>query len=480
MAPHFAFGSDAVPAGSLKLHRMQGRERVSGLFEISLEVRALDDKHVVEDAMADLLSKPAHVGREGAPPSVFGVVREVELVAAAPSEAPTYRITLVPRLWVATQTSRTRIFQDLTVPDIVKAVLGSLGFLAEDYAFRVGEMYPKREFVMQYEESDFDFVCRLCEREGIFYWFEHGEGRDRVVFADANGAARDVPAHKGVGFAKGAGGHGHAVVRLGRRMRRVPERVDLLDYNWRTPSQPLASSAKVPGGTTGAWTDTDEHYRDKAAGERLARVRAEELAATRVVYDGASDIESLRAGDLLGVQGHLVAALDLEYFVLEVRYDVSQIGRRDEAAGGAYSSEFVAIDARTPYRPPRTTRLPRIDGVVYATVDGPDTGAAAPIDAQGRYKILYPFDTSLKGTGRATRWVRMAQSLSGGGFGVHFPLRVGAEVILVHVNGDPDRPIIAGAVPNGLTPSPVVQRNATQSVIQTNAGIRVELEDHAG
>jgi type VI secretion system secreted protein VgrG len=338
-----------------------------------------------------------------------------------------------------------------------------------------------RDYVVQYEESDFDFISRLCEREGIFYWFDHAAGRDRVVFADANGAARVVADHQGVGFAQGRGGHGHAVSRLGRRTRRVRQRVDLLDYNWRAPALTLASSASVAGGTTGVWTDTDDHYRDKTAGDRLARVRAEEIAARRCVYEGASDIETLRPGDLLEVSGHLVATLDRKFFVEAVVYEVSQKGTRGagEPEGEAFRNEIVAIDSLTPYRPALATRLPRIAGVVYATVDGPDMGAAAPIDAQGRYKVILPFDTSQRGTGKATRWVRMAQGLSGVGFGIHFPLRVGAEVLLVHVNGDPDRPIIAGTTPNAVTASPVTQKNATQSVMQTNAGIRVELEDHA-
>jgi type VI secretion system secreted protein VgrG len=481
MASPFVFSSEAIAADALHLRSIHGRERVSGLFEIALEVQPFDDKQLVEDAIDGLLSKRASVGRKGAPPLLYGIVRDVELLAATPADAPTYRLALVPRLWLATQTARSRIFQDLSVPEIVVAVLKSLAFLAEDYELRLEVQYPKREYVVQYEESDFAFVSRLCEREGIFYWFDHDDGRDRVVFADANRAARVVAGHASVGYARGAGGHAHAVSRLGRRVTRVPERVELLDYNWRTPAQPLATTAKVTGGTTGVWTDTDEHYRDKATGDRLARVRAEEIGARRVLYDGASDIESLRPGDVLDVQGHGVAALDRKYFVIEVAHQVDQGTARatGESKGAAFRNEITAIDVLAPYRPPRETPLPRIHGVVYGSIDGTDMGAAAPIDAQGRYKIVLPFDTSLQGTGKATRWVRMAQPLSGGGFGIHFPLRIGAEVMLAHVNGDPDRPIIAGAIPNGLTPSPVVQKNATQSVMQTNAGIRVELEDHA-
>ena len=481
MATPFVFHSDALADDSTVVRSIHGQERVSGLFEVVLEVQPIGDKQLLEDALDEVLAKPASFGRSGGATLVYGIVRDVELVSATPADAPTYRLTLVPRLWRATQTARCRIFQDLTVPEIVEAVLESLAFAPEDYALQLRETYAARDYVVQYEESDFDFISRLCEREGIFYFFDHGDGRDRVVFADANGAARSLPAHQGVGFASGRGGHAHTVSRLGRRTRRVPERVDLLDYNWRAPALALSSTASVAGGTTGAWTDTDEHYRDKATGDRLARVRAEEIAARRCVFEGASDIESLRPGDVLEVSGHLVAGLDRTLFVESITYDVNQraIRASGEPEASAFRNELVAIDATTPYRPSRTTHLPRIAGVVYATVDGPDMGAAAPIDAQGRYKLIFPFDTTQRGTGKATRWVRMAQGLSGVGFGIHFPLRVGAEVVLLHVNGDPDRPIIAGTTPNPVTASPVTQKNATQSVMQTNAGIRVELEDHA-
>jgi type VI secretion system secreted protein VgrG len=481
MSSPFVFHSDAVADEATILRSIRGHERVSGLFEIVLEVQPTGDKALIEDALDDLLAQPASFGRSGTTPLVWGLLRDVELVAATPADAPTYRFTLVPRLWRATQTARCRIFQDMTVPDIVAAVLQALELATGDFTMQLRETYAKRDYVVQYEESDFDFISRLCEREGIFYWFDHTGGSDRIVFADANGAARELPEHQGVGFAQGRGDHAHALSRLGRRTRRVQERVELLDYNWRAPSLALASTASVAGGTTGTWTDTDEHYRDKTTGDRLARVRAEEIAARRVVFEGASDIETLRPGDLLDVHGHLVATLDRKLFIEEVRYGVTQGATRagGEPESAAFHNELVAIDSLTPYRPELSTRVPRIAGFVYATVDGPDLGAAAPIDAQGRYKVIYPFDTSQRGTGKATRWVRMAQGLSGVGFGIHFPLRVGAEVVLVHVNGDPDRPIIAGTTPNAVTASPVTQKNATQSVMQTNAGIRVELEDHA-
>jgi type VI secretion system secreted protein VgrG len=482
LPPHFVFGSDAFDSSSLHLRRLTGRERISRLFEVVVEIHALADHQIIEDALTELMRKPAHVGREGEDPLLHGVVREIELVPGAPADPPLYRLTLVPRLWYATQTRRCRIFQDMTVPAIVTAVLAALGLTSEDHEWRLRATYGKRDYTVQYEETDFAFLSRLLEFEGIYYWFDHGSGKDRIIFADDNEAARKISEHEGVGYAHGTGSHGHAVTTFGRRLRHVPERVMLVDYNWRSPALSLAEAAPVAHGNSGLQVTGEEHYRDPAAGVRLARMRAEEIGAARCVFEGASNIATLRPGDVLGLEGHTIAILDQSYLVLEVGHELEQDFHGSGAGASenvAYSNRLVAIGALTPYRPERTTPRPRIDGCTYATIDGPDLGAAAPIDDQGRYKVVLPFDTSQAGTGRATRWIRMAQPLSGASYGMHFPLRVGAEVMLTYVHGDPDRPLIAGALPNALTPSPVVQKNATQSVIQTVSGIRMELEDNA-
>ena len=132
-----------------------------------------------------------------------------------------------------------------------------------------------------------------------------------------------------------------------------------------------------------------------------------------------------------------------------------------------------------PYRPPRVTALPRILGLMHARVDGEQDGTPAPIDDQGRYRVLLPFDGVGELGGRATRWIRRAQVYAGPAYGMHFPLHIGTEVLLAHLGGDPDRPVIVGAVPNPATASPVIDANATQSIVRTKGNIVEEWEDDA-
>jgi type VI secretion system secreted protein VgrG len=175
-----------------------------------------------------------------------------------------------------------------------------------------------------------------------------------------------------------------------------------------------------------------------------------------------------------------VSSLNTDYLVTEVVHTVAPA--TPEAPGAAaprtYANELGLIPYAVAYRPPRTTARPRIHGVTHATIDAPaDDGKNAPIDEHGRYKVLLPWDIGAKHGGRASRWVRMAQPASGADYGVHFPLHAGTEVLLVHVDGDPDRPVIIASVPNHQTRSPVTSENASQSEMKTRRGIRVTFDD---
>jgi type VI secretion system secreted protein VgrG len=143
-------------------------------------------------------------------------------------------------------------------------------------------------------------------------------------------------------------------------------------------------------------------------------------------------------------------------------------------------NEFVAIRNDVVYRPKRVTPRPTIAGVLYATVDGPNLGLPAPIDSLGQYKVVLPFDVAAEGGGKCSRWIRMAQPMSGPNYGVQFPLHEGAEVLLAHVEGDPDRPIIVGSPPNTLNVAPVTSANPTKSIMRTLSGITVEFQDDTG
>ena len=142
-----------------------------------------------------------------------------------------------------------------------------------------------------------------------------------------------------------------------------------------------------------------------------------------------------------------------------------------------YLSRFEAIPFEVQFRPERVTPWPRIHGILHAHIDADTSGDYAQIDELGRYRVRLPFDSSGRQGSSASRWIRLAQPYAGAGYGSHFPLHKGTEVLLAHIDGDPDRPIIVGSVPNPHTISPATSANATQSVVNTASGIRIEMED---
>jgi type VI secretion system secreted protein VgrG len=480
------FISSALGPGELLLERMRGREAISELYSFELWLAGEGEAALASDTLQDVLAGTVGIAFGlGQEYPLWGVLREIEMVARDDGRAPLYRAVMVPRLWYTTLTHRSRVYQDQAVPDIVKAVLQDSGMADEHFEMRLNGTYAKREYVVQYQETDYQFICRLLEHEGIFFFFEHTADGEKVVFADVNDNFSAPAGFEQIPYLprEGTTDPGESIWSVAYRAHMVPQQVTLREYNWRTPSVPLLAQQKVDPQGRGLQMFYGEHFRDTGEGKKLAKVRAEELAARREVYTGRSRVRALRSGQIFELTGHLLGQFDQSYLVTEVTHEVDQqrVSGESAAAQGTqgYTNSWLAIPATVPFRPERRTPKPRVMGIVNAVVDGTVNGAAAPIDELGRYKVLLPFDVSGKAGGKASRWIRMVQTASGAGYGMHFPLHVGTEVAISHVNGDPDRPIIVGSVPNPETLTPVVSDNATQSVIRTRAGIHIEFEDDA-
>jgi type VI secretion system secreted protein VgrG len=471
--------SQMVPEGVLSLRRLRGVEELSRPYEYELELEVEEDGGLSLDALEDLLRNPCMVrfGREGLT-EVHGVLRSIAMASTDAPKPIVYRAVLVPRLWMASQIRRSRIFQDLDVPGIVKAVLGELG-LEEDEHFelQLNGAYAVSEYTVQYQESDLDFVHRLLEHVGIFYFFVQEPDGERIVFADDNKAFAPLEGNETLDYVPGEAAGLSGVRELERELTPQPAMVLLRDYNWRTPSVGLQGEAAADERTGRGFVNVyGEHFKTPAEGSALAQVRAEERMAQRDVYRGRCRVAGLRPGHTFELIAHPCADLDQEYLVTRVEHVAD--GRGVEELGGlGYDKRFVAIPREVPFRPARRTPKPKIEGVMHARVDGEVPGTAAPIDELGRYKILFPFDLVGQPGGKASRWVRLAQPSSGAGFGIHFPLHIGAEVAVAHVDGDPDRPIIMNSPPNAETVTPVSRDNATQSQIVTQTGIRLTWDD---
>ncbi|MBX3273668.1 MAG: type VI secretion system tip protein VgrG, partial [Sandaracinaceae bacterium] len=412
-----------------------------------------------------------------------GVLREIEQLEMTPDATSSlYRAVLVPRFWRATLTRRSRAFNEKSIPDVFKAVLEEMGFAdGTDFAIRLDGTYTPREYVVQYEETDFAFLSRWMERLGIYYFFESIDDKDCLVISDANsshfeGNAGDLGSlsynyHDHMEHAEG--------VHRWRRVNRLrPAKVHVRDYNWRSPKKPVVGNADVdPEHGFGLHAHYGDHIKDDAEGEKYATLRAELWKAGKEIYTGRTALADLAPGTRFALTGAPVGELDIEYLVTKVVHRPAP--QSSTSTGGQYTNEIEAIPFATQYRPPRVTPWPRIDGVLPAKIDAEAISSAAPIDNEGRYRVVVPFDLYGEYGGKASRWVRKAEPYAGGTYGMHMTLHVGAEVLLAHVGGDPDRPIIVGSVPNPSMGTPLNDTNATRSALRTRSGILIDFEDDA-
>jgi len=480
------FRSPALGPADVRLRSLHGREAVSQLYEYMLEVETTTGGPLEQAQINGLLAQQAYFAfGEDEEHKFFGNIREVETMSVADVGRVVYRLRLVPKMFDLTLTFGSWVYQDLDAPGLVKDVLDNATWAEKtDYEFRLTGTYPKHEYKVQYQETDFNFISRVMEHEGLFYFFEHGAKGAKLVITDNNSAFRPRENYEQLAYEprQGISGPTEVVSSLSRVQRTVLKKVSLRDYNYRTPSVPLRVESAVDGEGTGEQVYYGEHFKDDNGGRRLARFRAQEHFVQRETYRGTSMARGLRAGDKFALEAHPLTGYDIEYVVTEVVHEVSQEGLAGDGTGTrAYRNDFVAIPHTVPFRAPQVTPRPRIVGVIHGRIDAPSDGdRATPVDEMGRYKVILPWDIAGQEGGKASRWIRMAQPASGGGYGVQFPLHMGTEVLLVHIDGDPDRPIIASSAPNPNTASPVTSANATQSMIRTRHGITVTFDDQSG
>jgi len=480
----FETASSAIDPSTVELTGLEARAELCRPYEVRIDLSVAVDSGLDQGALEDLLKAPCRVayGQEEGRVEVHGVLRRIEIPSANEASPVAYRATLVPRIWALGQFRRSRVFQGVDPRAMITAILEEQGFEEDThFEWHLSSSYPVSEYVVQYQESDLDFVHRTVEHHGIWYFFRQTPDGEVVVFTDDNSTCVELEGFETLDYyAAGVSEH-QGVLELSRALTPRPAMVLLRDYNWRTPSVQLQSEAPADETTgRGFHNEYGQHFKNPSEGSALAKVRAEELLVARDVFHGRCRLPGLLPGHKVEVIGHPLLDFDQTYLVTAVEHEAVG-GEAHDAGGGSggFTSRFTAIPHRVPYRRPRTTARPKIEGIMHAVVDGEVPGTAAPIDEFGRYKIIFPFDLVGQSGGKATRWVRLAQPASGAGYGIHFPLHIGVEVAVSHLDGDPDRPIIMNSPPNTETVTPVNATNPTQSEIVTKTGIRMTWDDDA-
>jgi len=492
----FTIKSDALKEGAppLRVLSFRGREEISTPFEYEIDLLcdnpALDFDALLENPASLGIRQRAQKGRGFITLKIHGIFRSFEQKETTP-QGTRYRAVLVPALWKSGLQMQSQVHTDLSVVEIIEAELTKAGFTENDFELRLeAANYPKREYTVQYEESDLNFLQRLCADVGIFYYFVHENDRAKVIFADKSDHYASLNGHSTVPFRPDSIGGNNSVdpenwreesihsVSLSQDL--VPAQVTLRDYNWRTPQVSLKNDqATVERSAFGTYYEYGSHFKNETEGKFLARVRAEEIEARQVRLEGAGNTRSFRAGALFELEEHPRGSLNDTWLLTRVECEGSQPTDTDAEAGAQFETRFTAMPGSREFRPPQWENRPRIDGLLSAHIDAGGSGEYAEIDDHGRYKVKLPFDLTDRCDGKASRFIRMAQPYAGGEMGMHFPLHKGVEVLLAHVNGDPDRPIIIGAVPNPDTASPVTGSNQTQCKVQTGGGNSMTFEDTA-
>lgn len=488
----FRLRMKALPLARTSVTRIEGVERMTRPYRFDIDVACPDPDLDLDALIAEPAMLALHQG--GRERKLHGVILECTEAGRAAGDRYAYRLSLVPRLALLSLSRRSRTFgttRKMSVIDVITAVLTAsdgLGFAKSDFTFRLlhAERYAERDFWAQYEETDFDFLHRLLEHWGLFYSFEQEDGFERVVFTDSSVLASHAEAERIVAFDDHAWSKPPAqpvVRRLERRLRAVPARVELRDYNPQTPKAPPSGASAVERGTRGVCQEYAAHITSDAEGALFAEARAEEIAATRDIFDMTSTSPFLTTGNTFRLTQHFRRPLNQSYFVTEVRHRGEQrlsggYGLEAEADHAGYQAHIVAIPAASPYRSPREIRRPVMPGLMPAMVEAPEKERArAALDEQGRYRVKIDFDTADAPVFQRSTPLRMAQPYAGPNRGMHFPLLAGTEVALGWVGGDPDRPLILGAVPNAQTMSPTVKANRTENRIETPSGMLFVMDD---
>lgn len=458
--------SEAFSCDAFHVRALTGREAISKLYRFEITILSddgseLDVGKALGASATLVLSSGANVVRR-----IHGMIERIVDRLDPGAKTRSYVLHLVPRLARAKLVRTYEIFLNESILDIVTDKLTRIG-IGDDVDRHLVARYPKVEYVVQYRETDLAFVRRRLEHLGVSFVFDQTDA-DRVVLVDHN---QGFPLIEPMPFEPGEQ-HNH-ISSLELESDVIPASFFVRDYNYRTPHVNLTATHAIAGGLAGGFVEYGVHTKTIDETTHLAKVRAEEVAATHRVFRGKGRRAELTAGSRFRLEHH--PHFDGELLVTSIKHRALYL-THGSADHEPYENTFTAIPAEVPFRPPRVTSWPRIDGVITGVVIDPEVAFATKIDGDGRYTVKFHFDSAVDKPA-FSRPIRMAQAHAGAGYGMHLPIKSGTEVLVSFIDGDPDRPIIVAALPNAAQPSPVIDRNSTKHIIRTASGILIELDD---
>ncbi|MDQ2822324.1 MAG: type VI secretion system tip protein VgrG [Pseudomonadota bacterium] len=443
--------ASAFGANDLLLDSLEGSQALSTLYSFTLTMRSAS---ISLDA-ASVVGRDMTVTIAGAVPRYLGGIVTRFIQSGQDRDFAVYEAQLAPKLWLLNLSTDRKIYANQGVDAVVKSVLGRFGVVFES---RLAASYAAVDYCVQYDETAFDFISRLMEQAGIFYFFTFAAGGQTMVLADASSQCADCAGAAAVRFWPDNGMHRAAgtVARFAYEQRIATQKATVNDYDFVTPDTTLEGSYAAATGAGATYDFATGHLTVDGA-RALAQLQVEAAQVSATILRGDSYCTPFAAGTKFTLSEHFVPALNAGFILRRVHHSV----RND-----VYSNSFDAFPATAPFRAPRLTARPRIAGVETARVMGP-SGEEIWTDQYGRIKVRFPWDRDALDDKNAP-WIRVAQATAGKGVGALFLPRVGHEVVISYLNGDPDRPLVTGSVFNGTNVTPAaLPANQTQSIMRT-------------
>jgi len=438
----------------LLLQELTGYEGISHLFSYELDLLAHEHASI---AFKDVVGKKVSISiqlTDGKPRYINGYVSRFTQGETDERYFTHYHAQVVPWLWFLTRQADCRIFQNLAVPDIISQVFNLFDF--KDFRLSLKSSYPKLEYCVQYRETSFNFVSRLMEEFGIFYYFDHStQGKHTMVLADQSSTLPVCPSSP-VSYDTIVKGLADPEVltnwQVGQEVR--TGKYTVTDYNFTTPSTSLLANDPTVVDLAASQPlelfDYPGLHTTKDQGDTVAKVRMQEEEAGYIVASATSNCRGVMSGYSFELKNHNRSDQNLNYVVTEVRHFASagQTYTTPGSHGGeTYSNHLTCIPASVTYRPARVTPKPFVQGPQPALVVG-KAGEEIWVDKYGRVIVQFYWDRLGKKNENSSCWIRTSQPWAGGNWGAMWIPRVGQEVLVSFLEGDPDRPVITGRVYN--------------------------------
>lgn len=433
---------------TLLLKSIEGSEALSSLFQFDVEMLSLQGDIKAEDIVGDHVS--VAIDACSANPRIFnGLVSRFEFTGLERRGIYGYRARFVPWLWFLKNRSNCRVFQNKTVQEILETLFSEFGF--SDYRFALSEQYPRLEYCVQYRETDFDFISRLLEQEGIFYYFEHQTDKHVLHLVDSVSSYTSLDPKK-VEHSSGSR-EGEYISTWRHRYGYFPGKWQQTDFNYEKFHHSLftevSSVIKLKNNKNFSIYEYPGQYQDNERGAALAKLRMEQQESCFDIISARSNLCSLAAGKKFTLKSDESPADNKKGFVVtRVDHKASESSYLDDDEDAdLYSNRFECIPEQVTFRPQPVTAKPRIDGVQTALVVG-KSGDEIYTDEYGRIKLQFHWDLYGNRDEDSSCWVRVATQWSGKKWGTIGIPRVGQEVVVTFLNGDPDYPLVIGSVYN--------------------------------